>query len=177
MSSTTANRIRSLKTLIGVRERRSRALEEAVDAALARQAEAGSQEQAARRSLVDALAAEAGEKNRLLSLTDAGQTFDIQAMILRQHVAQMMKDKVVLRQKDTERCELALTDCTQDVRTRRREVTRNGQKIDALKSDITAIHVARQSEDDDLQDEEAEEAAISRLIRERSNADTQGSSA
>jgi hypothetical protein len=174
MSSATANRLRSLKTLIGVRERRNKALEAAVDAAVARQAEAGSQEQAAQRALVAALAAEAGEKNKLLSLTDAGRTFDVQDMILRQHVAEALKDKVVLRQQDTERCAQAVALCTQEVRTRRRDVTRNGQKIDALKNDIASIRAARQSEDDDQQDEEAEEAAISRLLRERMPADGDG---
>lgn len=177
MSSATANRLRSLKTLMGVRERRSRALDEAVKAALARQTEADHEEQAARQSLTDAVTAQAQEKNRLLSLTDAGQTFDIQAVISRQHVAELLKDKVVLRQQDTERCELALAERKQDVQTRRREVTRNGQKIDALKSDISAIHVARQKEDDDQQDEEAEEAAISRLLQTRSSAQSEASSA
>lgn len=173
MSNSQANRIRSLKTLIGVRERRNKALEQAVSVALTRQSEASQKEQAAQQSLVEAVAAETSEKDRLRSLTDAGQTFDIQAMIVRQHVAEVMKDKVALRQKDIEQCAQVLSDCTQDVRTRRRDVTRNGQKIDALKGDIAAIRVARQAEDDDLQDEEAEEAAISRLLLARSKADAE----
>ena len=167
MSSAATNRTRALKVLVGVRERRGRTLEEAVDAALEKQAEARDVEQAAQGALVDVLAAEAGERAKLLSLTDAGCTFDINTLMLREHVAETMKGKVALQQQDVERCGAVVTQCTQAVRERRGDLARNRQKVDRLKDDITALRTQRQREEDDQQDEESEEAAISRMIQER----------
>ncbi len=176
MSSAGGNRTRALKVLVGVRERRGRTLEEAVDAALAQQAEARDVEQVAQRALVDVLAAEAGERAKLLSLTDAGCTFDINTLLLREHVAETMKGKVALQQQDVERCGAAVAKCTQAVRERRSDVARNRQKVDRLKGDITALRTQRQREEDDQQDEESEEAAISRMLQERA-ADATGAGA
>jgi hypothetical protein len=172
MTSAATNRTRALKVLVGVRERRGRTLEEAVDAALVRQDEAHTQEQAARQALVGALAAEAGERTKLLALTDAGCTFDIHMMVLREHVAETLKGKVVLQQQDVEQCGGVVTQCTHDVRSCRGEVARNRQKVQALKDDIAAVRAALQRADDDQQDEEAEETAISRMLQARASPET-----
>jgi chromosome segregation ATPase len=168
MSSGQVDRTRALKVLVGVRERRGRSLEEAVEAALAQQAEAREHEQAAQQALQGALAAEAAERNKLLSMTDAGQDFNVDAMTLRQHAAEWMKGKVVVQEQEVERCQTTVEQRTQDLRSRRGELARNREKIEALKGDIAAIRAARQSADDDLQDEESEETAISRMLQARS---------
>lgn len=170
MSSGQVDRTRALKVLVGVRERRSRSFEEAVEAALRQQAEAREHEEAAQKALLDALAAEAAERNKLLSMTDVGQDFNVDALTLRQHAVEWMKGKVVVQQQEVERCQTTVEQRTQDVRSRRRELARNREKIEALKADIAAIRAARQSADDDTQDEESEEAAISRMLQARSAA-------
>jgi hypothetical protein len=161
------NRTKALKVLVGVRERRGLAMDEAVQAALRREDEARAGVEAANDALAGVLAAEAQERNKLQRLTDPGQTFDINMLMLREHAADAMKGKVAKQQVEVDRCGSVLAERGQDVRARRADVSRNRQKIESLKGDIAKMHAARQREDDDQQDEEAEETAIARLIQAR----------
>lgn len=161
------NRAQVMKLLIGVRERRCRALDEAVRAALRQEQAAQTEAQAAQRALVGALAAETEERGNLLALTDAGQTFDINLLMLREHVVGARKEKVVQQQSEVEQRDAVVLQREQDVRARRELRTRNTQKIESLQGDLTQWRDECQREQDDLQDEDSEEIAIARIVQAR----------
>lgn len=171
------SRSRAVKVLVGVRERRERALDEAVRSAQQSVDEAQGEVQAAQQAVADAVAAEAAERARLMASTDAGQSIDVGMLTVREHLAEVMKGQVAQRQQEVERCNAALDHCRQELGERRAAVMRNRQKIEALKEDIAALLRARQQEDDDQQDEEAEEAAITRLLKARTDDEAEGAQA
>lgn len=153
-----------MKVLIGVRERRSTPLDEAVRAALRKEQLAQAEAHAAQQALVDALAAEMQERGKLVELTDAGQTFDIHLLTLREYVVSSKKEAVVQQQSQLEARNTALTQSRQDLRSRRDLRARNRQKIESLQTGLKAWHAQRQLEQDDQQDEESEETAVARML-------------
>jgi hypothetical protein len=163
------NRDQVLKVLIGVRERRRRALEDAVRAAQAQEQLAQSEAQAAQRALVDAVTAESRERDKMQALTAVGQTFDIHLLMLREHVVATQKEQVVQQQSQVEQRDAVLLQRRQDVSTRRNARTRNGQKIDSLQGNLKRWRDERQRDEDDLQDEDAEETAIARIVKDRAD--------
>ncbi len=156
-----------MQLLIGVRQRRSRALDEAVHQALRQEQAAIDGVKAAQDRLVSAVAAEARERDRLRSLTDPGQTFDVQLLLLREHLVSAEKEKVVRQQGELEQCDSALQQRRGELRARRADRARNERRIDALADDLERWRDERRREEDDAQDEEAEEAASTRLARAR----------
>jgi hypothetical protein len=162
-----------MKVLIGVRERRRVALDEAVRAALQQEQAAQAEAQAAQQALVGALEAEAQERNKLVALTDVGQVFDIHLLMLREHVVDVRKEKVVRQQSEVEQRDTLLLQRRQDVRERRDQRSRNTQKIESLHDDLQRWRDERQREQDDLQDEDSEETAIARIVKAHDEPDAQ----
>jgi chromosome segregation ATPase len=160
------SRQRSLKVLIGVRERRAQALTDAVTAAMRAREAAVAAERAAVAAVGVAVEAEAAGIARLRSTTDRGEVISFEAITTRRYEVEAMKERVVQQQQAADRCADEIVARKNEVRTRRADVTRNEQKIDALRADIKALLAAKQQVEDDDQDEEAEETAISRMIRE-----------
>ena len=125
------NRAQLMKVLVGVRERRCAGLNEAVRAALRHEQQAQAEAEAAQQALQGALVVEMEARNKLLALTDAGETFDIHLLTLREHVVSSKKEQVIQQQSQVEQRDTALTRSRQDLRSRRDKRTRNQQKIDA----------------------------------------------
>lgn len=161
------SREKALPLLVGVRQRRGRALDDAVQAAVGTLEGAEAELRAARQTLVDAVAAEAGARAKLLALTDAGQMIDVTMMAVREHLADEMKARVAQRQQQVEHSTGERERRAQELRARRADVARNRQKIEALQADIAALRAERQRADDDQQDEESEETAVARLLHAR----------
>lgn len=158
------SRMRALRVLVKVRQRRGQALDDAVTAAQRTHAAAQTTEHAAGDQVQSALSAEDDARLKLAQMLDIGQTFDVTTMTARQHQIGVMTGKVVEAQGELERCNAETAVCLQDVRARRAETARNRQKIEAMQNDIKKLLAAKQQLEDDEQDEEAEEAAISRMI-------------
>jgi hypothetical protein len=158
------NRLRALRVLLGVRERRGKALDDAVtealrvhEAALATEREAGTRQQAAQQR-------EAGARARLSDMLEPGRSFDAVSLEARRCQVEIMVGQVAEARQDTERCAADTARCQDLVRQRRADVARNRQKIGTLHDDIARLLAERQRAADDDQDEEAEEGAISRMI-------------
>ena len=157
-------RIRALRSLVKVRQRRGEALDDAVTSAMRTHDEALAVEQEASDQVETARSAEDAARRKLAEMLDVGQTFDVNTMTSREHHVSVMAGKVVEARSEVERCAAETARCMQEVRAKRAEAARNRQKIDAMKGDIAKILAERQQAEDDDQDEESEEAAISRLI-------------
>ena len=158
------SRMRALKSLVKVRQRRGEALDQAVTGAVRTHEDAKATEQDACDQVESAQSAEDAVRRKLSEMLDVGQTFDANMITVREHQITVMAGKVVEAQGEVERCAAEAERCMQEVRAKRAEAARNRQKIDAMKGDIAKLLAERQQAEDDEQDEEAEEAAISRLI-------------
>jgi hypothetical protein len=165
------NRGEVVKVLIGVRHRRVRALDDAVRDALQQERAAIEVAQSAQDKLQSAVACEARARDSLRTLTDPGQTFDVSLMLLREHLTAVEKEKVVRQQGEVDQCDAALMQRRRELGERRVERGRNLRKIETLQEDLRRWRDERQREQDDGMDEEAEEAATSRLAMARGAAD------
>jgi hypothetical protein len=161
------DRAKVWKVLIGVRERRSQALEADVRTAIKTEQAQQAQVQAAEQTLATEEQAHAQEKGKLLALSDPGQQFDVLTLMLREHVLDTSKEKVQQRQGQLNDCNKALTQSQLDLQERRRQRMRNQQKIGSLQEHHQAWQDEQQRAQDDQQDEEAEEAAIARAIQSK----------
>jgi Bacterial type III secretion protein (HrpB7) len=158
------SRQRALRLLAKVRARRAKALEEAVKEATNAHRQALQAEDNARDAVQDAVEEELAEVGKLQQVTSAGQTFDINELLYRQHHSEILKKNVVTCQNTLEQNIQGTGKAKQEVRARRLVVTRNEQKTQSLKDQIGQIQAAAQLAADDAQDEDAEESAISRMI-------------
>jgi hypothetical protein len=164
------NRDKLLKLLVGKRERRERDLQDAVRQARQLEDQARSAARSAQQALDEAAAAEQQERDKLTSLTDAGQTFDIQQLMLREHVVQSKKEKVAQQQQEADRCQAEVRQRGQDVKARQADVTRNRTKIDHLNDDLRQWQLDREKAQDDEQDEETEDLSAVAWLAARANA-------
>ena len=158
------NQLRALRVLVKVRVRRGVALEEAVALAQRTHAAAQASEDQAREAVDAALANEGAARHKLAQMLDAGQTFNVTSMEARQNQIDIMVGLTVTARADVERCSADVANCAQQLRDRRADVARNKQKIQAMQNDIKRLLEERQQAEDDQQDEEAEEAAIGRMV-------------
>lgn len=156
----------ALALLVRVRERRGQALDRAAGLALAVLQSAQAAECAALEAEREAQAAHAAEQQKLCTLTDCGVTFDIAALLARQHLGQMLKVRVAQQQAEVARRAAETAQGQADLSARRAAVARNRKKIDALGDDLAQVLAGLERTADDLQDEEAEELAIVRIFRQ-----------
>lgn len=156
----------ALALLVRVRLRRGEGLDRAASLALGVLQEAQGAECAALEAEREAQAAQAAEHQKLCALTDCGATFDIGALLARQHLGQMLKAQVVQKQTDVTRRAAETVQRQADLGARRAAVARNRRKIDALGVDLAKVLADLERAADDVQDEEAEELAIVRIFRE-----------
>lgn len=156
----------ALALLVRVRQRRGEALDRAASLALGVLQDAQAAECAALEAEREAQAAQAAEHQKLCTLTDCGATFDIAALLARQHLGQLLKAQVAQKQADVTRRAAETVQRQADLGARRAAVARNRRKIDALSADLAKVLADLERAVDDAQDEEAEELAIVRIFRE-----------
>jgi len=159
-------RQKALGVLVGVRVRRTRMLEQAFVEAVKAHQTAIDAETAAEEAAAGARAAEDAQRQKLRTMTDCGECFDIGALLARQHLVQTLSVVVAQRQAELGQRKTEMIEQQAKVSARRADVARNHRKIEVLHEQIAVLAAARRQAEDDEQDEEAEEVAISRMIRE-----------
>lgn len=158
------NRQRTLRVLLGVRQRRAQVFDDAVAQAARQRDEAAAAEQAAGDQLASAQGREQTARDKLSALTEPGQTFDTTGLMARQHLVEVMQGNAIEASAERERCTRASLSSVEMLLGRRADAARNRQKINGLCADLATLAREARQRDDDTQDEEAEEAAISRML-------------
>lgn len=158
------SRGRTLRVLVGMRQRRERPLAAALaDSVQAREAAVRAEDEA-RLEVQAAHDREQAQRTKLRAMAAPGATFDPLQMLSYEHHVEAMKGQVIDAQRT---CDARAADAVaagEHVKARRGDVTRNQQKIDRMQAERKALRDAEMLAADDQQDEESEEAAISRML-------------
>ena len=158
------NRHHTLQVLVGVRQRRTEAFDQAVVQAKTQWEQALLAEQAAQDAVQGALAREEREQHKLKAMTVAGQSVDVTGLWGREHQLELMQTKVLEARRALDARAQETRRRADELRLRRLDAHRNRQKIEAFQNDLLSLHHAQQQHEDDLQDEESEETAVSRMV-------------
>lgn len=156
--------IRSWRSVLRVKQRRTAQQEEAVQAARAALAARAAEHAAARDELARRVAAHAAACAQLRDMLTGTRTFDPLAAIVRRH---HMDDRDAerhtaeqLTQKAAAGEEAARTGLAQA----RALLQRMEQQLDAVREQLRRALDAQEQAEEDQQDEDAEETAVSRLL-------------
>jgi DNA repair exonuclease SbcCD ATPase subunit len=158
-------RIRPLKTIVGVRKRAQQRLED----------ELGHKKRALQ-GLEDALTTAQDEKKEREAQAQRGQdrlqvmldkTFTPQSLIDMSYELERLQAKTTAALALVTQSEQAVQQQHGVIAQARRDVTRNAQRIDSFEQRISSIRAQIALVEDESADEQAEEASTTRLLRQR----------